>query len=165
MKKLSYLPHFLLALVLTMGLGVAASQIVSAQTAIAAPNTVATGSITGKVVDASGNPVGGAIVHLMKLPKGMMGGRHGRHGHGKRPAQPQPGQTIWHHTTFGVTKTADDGTFTVSNAPVGLYRIMAMDRGVGFGHVRRPVKVGVGKDTSAGTITLHKGRKMKRHPH
>lgn len=30
-----------------------------------------TGTITGKVVDASGNPVGGVIVRVMRLPKGV----------------------------------------------------------------------------------------------
>ncbi len=160
MKKLSYLPPVLLAVVLTIGVGLATQRPAIAQTANAAA-PAATGTITGKVVDSSGNPVGGATVRLMMVPKWMAGGRNGRR---HRPQQPQPGQTIWHHMTFGVTRTADDGTFTVNNAPVGAYRVMAMDRGVGFGRSRHPITVSVGQDASVGTITLHQGRQMRRRP-
>ena len=163
MKKISYLPPFLVALILALGVGLAVQRPASAQVAAntADPNAAATGSITGKVVDSSGNPVGGAMIRLMMLPKWMAGGKGHHH---KRPPQPQPGQTIWHHMTFGVTRTADDGTFTVNNAPVGTYRIMAMDRHVGFGRTRRPITVSVGQDASAGTITLHQGRHMRHGP-
>ena len=161
MKKLSYLPPLLAAVILAMGVGLVSQRPAVAQTATTAEAPAATGTITGKVVDSTGNPVGGATVRLMMLPKWMRGGANGRR---HRPQPPQPGQTVWHHMTFGVTRTADDGTFTVNNAPVGSYRIMAMDRGVGFGHIRRPIAVSVGQDTSAGTITLHQGRQQRRRP-
>ncbi len=120
-----------------------------------------TGTITGKVVDSSGQPVAGAFVRLMLLPPRM--NHHGRH-HGRRPGGIEPGQTVWHTNVFGVTKTADDGTFTVNNARAGMYRIVAMKRGVGFGHLRRPVKVS-GQSVSAGTITLHMGKPRRGHGH
>jgi hypothetical protein len=109
----------------------------------------ATGSISGKVVDSSGNPVSGAIVRIMRIP-----GRGGPGGRG-RWHKPTPGKTNWHVMVFGVTATADDGTFTANNAPVGRYRIVVMERGVGFGRVRRPVSVTAGANADAGTITLH----------
>lgn len=128
--------------------------------------TRATGSITGKVVDSSGNPVAGAVVRIMRIPgQGGPGGHHGRpRGRWQRPT---PGKTNWHVMVFGITATADDGTFTANNAPVGRYRIFVMDRGVGVGHVRRPVAVTDGGDANAGTITLqprgqHHGRRPKR---
>lgn len=112
------------------------------------------GTITGKVVDSSGQPVAGALVRIMMLPP--RAAHHWKH-HGKRPGGIEPGQTVWHKSVFGVTKTADDGTFTVNSARPGMYRIVAMKRGVGFGHLRRPVKVSGGSTpVSAGTITLHR---------
>lgn len=117
----------------------------------------ATGSISGKVVDSSGNPVAGAIVRIMRIPgRGGPGGHRG--GPRGRWQKPTPGKTNWHVMVFGVTATADDGTFTANNAPVGRYRIFVMDRGVGFGHVRRPVTVTDGGNANAGTITLQQRR-------
>ncbi len=113
-------------------------------------------TITGKVVDSSGQPVGGAFVRVMMMPN-----HHWKH-HGRRPGRIEPGKTVWHLNVFGVTKTADDGTFTVNNARPGVYRIVAMKRGVGFGHLRRPVKVS-GQSVSAGTITLHMGKPHHGH--
>ena len=119
------------------------------------------GTITGKVVDSSGQPVAGAFVRIAMLPPRM--NHHWKH-HGQRPGRIEPGQTVWHTSVFGVTKTADDGTFTVNNARPGRYRIFAMKRGVGFGHLRRPIKVSNGSTpVSAGTITLHMGKPHHGH--
>lgn len=129
--------------------------------------TAATGSITGKVVDSSGNAVGGAMVRIMLIPPHMMkhhgGMKHGmKHGGMKGM---EPGQTIWHTMVFGMTKTADDGTFTVNNAQPGKYRIMAFSRGVGHGGIRKPVTVSADSSTpvDAGTITLHQPKPKKHH--
>lgn len=122
----------------------------------------ATGSISGKVVDASGNPVAGAIVRVMRIPGSGHPGHHRGRPRG-RWQKPTPGKTNWHVMVFGVTATADDGTFTVNNAPVGRYRIVAVERGVGFGHTRRPVAVTNAGDANAGTITLQARRHGKRH--
>ena len=58
---------------------------------------------------------------------------------------------------MGVTKTAADGTFTLSNAPAGKYAVMAMKRREGFGHSNKPLVVKPGATVDAGTITLKKG--------
>ena len=120
-----------------------------------------TGTLAGKVVDANGNPVSGAMVNVMLIPNNGPR-RRGR----MKPNQVQPGQTVWIKRTMvrGITKTADDGTFTVNNAPIGKYRIFVFDRGVGFGHVRRPVAVASGATADAGTITLQKRRPGRRGP-
>ena len=123
----------------------------------------ATGSISGKVVDSSGNPVAGAVVRMVRLPGR---GGHGRHMRRGRWHKPTPGVTEWHKLIFGVTATADDGTFTANKVPVGRYRIMVMDRGVGFGHSRRLISVTPGANADAGTITLrqrgHGGHRRRR---
>ncbi|MGC8624801.1 MAG: carboxypeptidase-like regulatory domain-containing protein [Phycisphaerae bacterium] len=144
----------LLAVLLGGAMALAVPQLVQARPA---GGTGPTGTLTGKVVDSSGNPVSGAIVRVMRIP-GSAGHRHGR------PQRPQPGQTIWHKNVFGVTKTADDGTFTVNNAPVGKYRVFVFDRGVGFGHIKRPVAVASGGTANAGTITLQKARRGRGRP-
>ncbi len=118
------------------------------------PVAAATGSITGKVVDSSGSAVAGAIVRLALLPGNMHRGRPRWH-------RPQPGRTVWHHITFGVTVTAGNGTFTVNNAPVGRYRVMAFRRGVGHGQLRRPIVVSVGQNVDAGSITLRKPHRRR----
>ncbi len=135
-------------------------QVVQAQVA-AGTGTDATGTLTGKVVDSSGNPVSGAMVRVMRIP-----GRPPRHHGGMKPNQVQPGQTFWIKRTLvvGITKTADDGTFTVNNAPIGKYHVVVFDRGVGFGHIRKPVAVAVGAVADAGTITLKKGRPHRHGP-
>lgn len=146
-----------------------------------------TGTITGKVVDASGNPVSGAIVRVMRLPKGVNlpsgggpggpggppgGGPGGPPGFGGPPpggpngpgphghVKVKPGQSVWikHTMVMGVTKTQADGTFVLNNAPVGRYGVMAMKRRRGFGHVNKPVVVQSGGTADAGTITLKKPR-------
>jgi hypothetical protein len=60
---------------------------------------------------------------------------------------------------MGVTKTQADGTFVLTNAPVGRYGVMAMKRRKGFGHVNKPVVVKSGEMADAGTITLKKSRR------
>lgn len=114
------------------------------QNAVAASKT---GTITGKVVDSSGNAASGAIVRVARVSKGQ--GRRGWFPH------PKAGQTIWQVTGFA--KTASDGTFSITNAPAGKYQILIIDRGVGFGRSRKPVTVSAGGTADAGTITLHQG--------
>lgn len=141
----------LLAVLLIGAVAPVVTQVAQAQNAA---TTDQTGTLTGKVVDSSGNPVSGAIVNVMLIPAN--GPRHrGR----MKPNEVQPGQTVWIKRVMvhGITKTADDGTFTVNNAPVGKYRIFVFDRGVGMGRVQRPVTVASGTTADAGTITLQKG--------
>jgi len=106
-----------------------------------------TGTITGKAVDSSGDAVGGAIVRVARVSKASGGG-------GWSP-NPKVGQTIWQITGFA--KTAADGSFSIENAPAGTYRIIVIDRGVGFGRASKPVNVSAGATVDAGTITLHQG--------
>lgn len=120
-------------------------QMVQAQDAVSATKT---GTITGKVIDSSGNGAGGAIVRVARVSKAP-GGRGGWF------PQPKAGQTIWQITGFA--KTAADGSFSIQNAPAGKYQIMVIDRGVGFGRARKPVTVSAGGTVDAGTITLHQG--------
>ena len=151
-----------------------------------AADTGKAGTISGKVVDRNGNPVGGAIVRVMRLPKGAgmppgggpgggpgnggpggPGGPGGFGGPGGGPGGPGPqghikvkaGQSVWikHMLILGVTKTAADGTFTLTNAPAGKYAVMAMKRREGFGHSNKPLVVKAGRAVDAGTITLRKG--------
>jgi hypothetical protein len=143
----------LLAVLLVGAIAPMVPQVVQAQEAAA--STDQTGTLAGKVVDSNGNPVSGAIVRVMLIIN------NGPRQRGRmNPNKIQPGQTVWikHVMVAGVTKTADDGTFTVNNAPVGKYRIMVFDRGVGFGRVQKPVAVASGATADAGTITLQKGR-------
>ena len=121
----------------------------------AAVNEARTGSITGKVVDSQGHAVAGAMVRLIKIPRNVS--RHKPLGRVIKDLQ--PGQTIWAVT--GITRTADDGTFTVNNAPVGRYRIWAVLRKVGLGRLRQAIRVSSGESTDAGTIVLHRGRRGK----
>jgi hypothetical protein len=146
---------FMVALLAVLLVGAIAPMVTQVARAQAAADTHPTGTLTGKVVDANGNPVSGAMVNVMLIPKNGP-----RQRGGMRPNQVQPGQTVWIKRTMvrGVTKTADDGTFTINNAPVGRYRIFVFDRGVGFGRVQRPVRVASGGTGDAGTITLQKGR-------
>ena len=147
-----------------------------------------TGTVTGKVVDSNGNPVGGAMVRVMRLPKGAVmppdggpggprgpggpggfGGPGGGPGGPRGPGGPGPqghikvkaGQSVWikHMLIMGVTKTAADGTFTLKNAPVGKYAVVAMKRRDGFGHSNKPLVVKPGTTANAGTLTLRKGRR------
>ncbi len=150
----------LIAALAVVGLfsGVGALQFGNVSIARAAESQAApTGSISGKVVDSNGNPVSGAMVRIMRIPNG------GRPMRG-RWQKPQPGKTNWHKMVFGITATADDGTFTANNAPVGRYRIMVMERGVGFGHTGKPLTVSAGANADAGTITLHQRRPGRHHP-
>lgn len=135
-----------LAAVLLVGAAVPIiPQMVQGQDAVSATKT---GTINGKVVDSSGNAASGAIVRVARVSKAS-GGRGGWF------PQPKAGQTIWQITGFA--KTAADGTFSVQNAPAGKYQIMVIDRGVGFGRVRKPVTVSAGGTVDVGTITLHQG--------
>ena len=146
---------FVVALLAVLLVGAIAPIIPQAAQAQVATSTDQTGTLTGKVVDANGNPVSGAMVNVMLIPN------NGPRQRGRmKPNQVQPGQTVWIKRTMvrGITKTADDGTFTINNAPVGRYRIFVFDRGVGFGHVQKPVSVASGATGDAGTITLQKGR-------
>jgi hypothetical protein len=120
--------------------------LIQAQDAVRASKT---GTITGKAVDSNGNAVGGAIVRVARL------GKSGTQGPGGFFPRTKAGHTVWQVTGF--TKTAADGTFTISNAPAGKYQILVMDRGVGFGRDRHPVVVTAGASVDAGTITLHQG--------
>ncbi len=86
------------------------------------------------------------------------GGPNGPESHGH--IKVTPGQSVWikHTLVMGVTKTQADGTFVLTNAPVGRYGVMAMKRRKGFGHVNKPVVVKSGGTADAGTITLKKPR-------
>ncbi len=151
MNRFSY---WMLALIGAISVGLISSTSVSR----AADSSANTGSITGKVVDASGNAVGGAMVRLIEIPAGMQQEKH--HGRHHRAPNLQPGQTRW--MTVGMTITADDGTFTANHAPAGKYRIMVFSRGAGHGFVHKPVEVTAGGTADAGTITLKNGG---RHGH
>jgi hypothetical protein len=140
-----------LAVVLALALGLSASASLSRAAVDAAP----TGGITGKVVDSGGHAVAGAIVRLIKIPRNVS--RHKPLGRVLKDIQ--PGQTIWAVT--GITRTADDGTFTVNNAPAGRYRILAMLRGVGMGRLRKIIHVSSGESTDVGTIVIHPRRNTR----
>jgi hypothetical protein len=145
---------WMVALLAVLLIGAVAPVVTQVAQAQDAATTEQTGTLTGKVVDSSGNPVSGAIVNVMLIPA------NGPRQRGRvKPNEVQPGQTVWIKRVMvhGITKTADDGTFTVNNAPVGKYRIFVFDRGVGFGRVQRPVTVASGTTGDAGTITLQKG--------
>ncbi len=155
---------FVVALLAVLLVGAIAPIVPQAARAQVVASTDQTGTLTGKVVDANGNPVRGAMVNVMLIPK------NGPRPRGRmKPNQVQPGQTVWIKRSMvrGITKTADDGTFTVNNAPTGKYRIFVFDRGVGFGRVQKPVSVASGATADAGTITLQKrwpGRGRRRGP-
>ncbi len=132
---------------------------------------VKTGIIIGKVVDAHGNPVSGAVVRVMRMPKGANfspgGSPGGPNGPGpRRPIKVNPGQSVWikHTLVMGITKTRTNGTFVLNKAPIGRYSVIAMKRCEGFGHVNKPVVVKSGVTAVAGTITLQKGRRGPRGP-
>ncbi|HTV47668.1 MAG TPA: carboxypeptidase-like regulatory domain-containing protein [Phycisphaerae bacterium] len=115
-----------LALVLFAGLAVISPSLIRADDSTA----TATGTITGTVVDANGNPVAGAKV-MAKLTKRVAGAA-------KIPA----------------VTTADDGTFTINNVPDGKYSITVKDKTAGKGKADKPVTITNGSTEDAGTITL-----------
>ncbi|HMD54027.1 MAG TPA: carboxypeptidase-like regulatory domain-containing protein [Phycisphaerae bacterium] len=119
-KVLSYL----LVLALFAGLAVITPSLIRAD-----DSTTATGTITGKVIDASGNPVPGAKVSA-RLTKRVAGA---------------PRLTA---------TTADDGTFAINDVPAGSYNIMVRDKTAGKGKSDTAVKVAAGATADAGTITL-----------
>ncbi|NNM88251.1 MAG: carboxypeptidase regulatory-like domain-containing protein [Phycisphaerae bacterium] len=141
-----------LSVLLAMALGLSAAGSLSR----AAVDAARTGSITGKVVDSGGHGVAGALVRLIKIPRNVRKHRP----LGRVLKDIQPGQTIWAVT--GITRTANDGTFTVNNAPAGRYRIVAMLRGAGMGRLRKAIHVSTGESTDAGTIVIHR-RRHTRH--
>ena len=143
-------PSIAVVLAVTMGLWAVGSM------SRAAVDAAPTGSITGKVVDSGGHAVAGAIVRFIKIPRNV--GQHKPLGRVLKDLQ--PGQTIWAVT--GITRSADDGTFTVNNAPAGIYRVVAMLRGVGMGRLRKVIHVSSGESTDAGTIVIHP-RRRNRH--
>lgn len=106
-----------------------------------------TGTITGKVMDANGNPVAHAIVRAIGTRH--MGKRHGR-------GNMMMGGKGWHTIHMGMTHTGADGTFTLAGAPAGYYRIRVFKRGAGFAMVRHPMQVQAGQTADAGTLTLKK---------
>jgi protocatechuate 3,4-dioxygenase beta subunit len=93
------------------------------------------GSIEGEVVDADGNPVGGARVSLgaaeAYLPAGTL--------------------------PPGVTQTKDDGSFTLEGVPEGRHRLEALSSVSGRGSAR-DVEVTAGRVTDRVRITLNAER-------
>ena len=80
---------FVVALLAVLLVGAIAPIIPQAAQAQVATSTDQTGTLTGKVVDANGNPVSGAMVNVMLIPN------NGPRQRGRmRPNQVQPGQTV-----------------------------------------------------------------------
>ncbi len=145
----------LLAVVLGGAIALAVPQLVQAQ---AAGATDQTGTVTGKAVDSSGNPVGGAIVRIMRIPK------HPQHANMKEVFQ---AKTVWvkNHSLVGITSTIADGTFTITNAPVGKYRISIFAAGVGHSWLNKPIVVRANATKDVGTFTLQKNRPHSKPKH
>jgi hypothetical protein len=99
------------------------------------------GSISGKVVDKDGNPVAAARVNVIVAPKVAEANKQADEPTTK-PAKPE---------SVGKTTTADDGTFSIKDIPVGKYVVVAGKKNVGQG--REKAEVTEGKDTAV-TITL-----------
>jgi protocatechuate 3,4-dioxygenase beta subunit len=95
------------------------------------------GTILGRVVDASGEPVAGAIVSVR--PEGA------------EPSSGVPG---------GRAATRSDGTFSVETVEPGRYRVSAQAAGYRTGEIG-PVEVRDGEETSAVEIRLEAGRELR----
>ncbi len=110
-----------------------------------------TGTITGKVMNANGQPVAHAIVRVFgtrHMPKHGRGGPMMMGGGG--------GKNHWVTLHMGMTRTGSDGTFTLAGAPAGYYHIRVFKRGQGMAFVRHPMQVQAGQTADAGTLTLKK---------
>ncbi len=110
-----------------------------------APTPKATGSLTGKLEDASGKPLEGMRVEICVESLGTQFS-------GETPCSEQP--------FFLVTKTDSDGSFTFSDVPAGYYVLVAetgdgwaqLTTEFGFGSERTPILAGENYDI--GTLTL-----------
>jgi hypothetical protein len=122
----------------------------------------ATGTISGKVVDADGKAIKGAtVVAVPPRPAGegrreggggagaegrREGGGAGAAGGGDRKP-PEP---------LAKAETAEDGTYKLQAVPVGKVNVRAMLQGVGGGRSQSPVEVTAGQDTKVDDIKLAK---------
>lgn len=95
--------------------------ILGATTTPTKPRVQERAPVSGTVVDSSGKPVAGAIVHVQFPP-------------GFKPPTTQPSHAAGHSTTKHAPITTDaNGHFTLPHVKVGKRTIVAMERGVGRG--------------------------------
>ncbi len=134
---------FALALSLAVGIGAAAQ--------VRADETPATGTVTGKVLDANGQPAKG--VKVAAFAPGTLAERKNK----------TPGTATDAPTTrprpeaLAKGVTGDDGTYTLTDVPAGKVRIVAGAKGSGFGVSKAIVTVTAGQTTKVEDIKLRTG--------
>lgn len=118
----------------------------SASSSKAEQKLMAGGSISGKVVDADGNPVADAKVRVMAAPAGKPKKDKNLEG-GDAPKPDKPAKPA--AVAEGVTDA--NGAFTLENIPAGEYMIGAMAKGKGNAKDKVTVTEG---GTAEVTLTL-----------
>lgn len=124
-----------LTLGLAMLIGLSATALTFAEDAPAK----ATGTVSGKVVDAEGKAVSGATVNA------VAGGAAAPAAGAARGQRPAP---------LATATTADDGTYKLDKVPVGKVRVNARLQGKGMARSTADIEVTDGKDTKADDLKL-----------
>lgn len=116
----------------------------SASSSKAEVKLMAGGSISGKVVDADGNPVAGAKVKVMAAAPAKPKKEKLEGGDAPKPDKPKP-------TPVAEGETDANGTFTLNDIPAGDYMVGAMAKGKGAAKEKVTVTEG---GTAEVTLTL-----------
>jgi hypothetical protein len=132
----------MVALAVTLALGISTA----ARAEDAKP--AATGTVSGKVVDADGKGVKGVQVMAVKPMERGGGGNAAGGGGGNRQNRQRP-------EPLAKGETGDDGTYKLENVPAGKVMVVARLEDQG-GRSQNPVDVTAGQDTKVGDITLAK---------
>jgi hypothetical protein len=139
----------MVALALTLSLGLSST----ARADDAKPDTKATGTVSGKVVDSEGKAVKGATVVAVKPMERLAGGANG--GGRANRQRPEP---------LAKAETGEDGTYKLENVPAGKVTVVARMQDVGFGRSASPVDVTGGQESKVDDIKLAKGQGGRGRP-
>lgn len=135
-----------LAAIIAVTAGMSASPVLQAADA----PVKATGTITGKVLNEKGEPAKG--VRVGALVAGTLANRKGAGG--KAAGDTTPAREKIKDEVLAKATTHDDGTYTLTDVPVGKVRIIAGGKGAGFGYSRELVEVKAGETVHAPEIKL-----------
>ncbi len=143
-----------------VAIAIAAAGILSSIARAEEGPTRATGTLTGKVLDDKGQPAKG--VNVAALVPGTLAARRNPANKPAADAPPTTEKSRMH--PLAKTTTADDGTYTLTDVPVGKVRVIAGKKGSGFGIARELVTVKAGETTQVEDIHLHTAADRPNHP-
>jgi len=127
-----------LTLALAMALGLASTTVRAED----APAAKATGTVSGKVVDADGKGIAG--VEVAALNPADMPAKGAKKGGGAKP------------TPLAKATTGEDGTYKLEGVPAGKVMLIAHSKEAGMGRSTAAVEVTAGQDTKADDIKVAK---------